>query len=526
MEPQKIFFSYSRMDSPFALKLAKDLREAGADIWIDQLDIQAGSHWDSAVEKALNTAACVLVIISPFSTSSTNVMDEVSFALETGKKIVPVMLEECPPPFRLRRLQRIDFTKDYNTGLTQLLLSLNLVSSAAKKPKDLVLVDPNGMSDQDSDGMDLTAEEAEDHMLWDDACRLNSIESYQKYMIKSTLGIFKNEAKLMIKQLELEEKEDELESLVWEKIRAENSLKLYQHYLDEYPDGDYKTLAMAAIASLDNQETLDIKAKESPESVALTNESISKPNRRKLIFGSIGLVVAAFLSIGLITINTGNKQENKAWQLASNKKDSISYAAYLLAFPNGKHIREAQLHLDSISVQNQLLQDSIDARVTTPVILIDTAKIAITPSVDTVVKSVTKSAPPTVKPKSSAPAKPISKFTIGQRHQGGIIVHISKDGAHGLIMADKDLGGFDWDSAKKRSDASKAANHYDWRLPTKDELLKMYAARFKTGAFSRGMYWSSTEAGDGMYWSVNLVDGSVGKFGRKMTWYVRPVRPF
>ena len=46
MSTQKIFFSYSRADSPFALTLAKDLREAGADIWIDQLDIPAGSHWD------------------------------------------------------------------------------------------------------------------------------------------------------------------------------------------------------------------------------------------------------------------------------------------------------------------------------------------------------------------------------------------------------------------------------------------------------------------------------------------------
>jgi hypothetical protein len=526
METQKIFFSYSRMDSPFALKLAKDLRESGADIWIDQLDIQAGSHWDAAVEKALNTAACVLVIISPFSTSSTNVMDEVSFALETGKKIVPVMLEECPPPFRLRRLQRIDFTKDYNTGLTQLLLSLNLVSSTAKKPKDLVLVDPNGMSDQHADDMDLSAEEAEDHMLWDDACRLNTFESYEKYMIKSALGIFKNEAKLMIKQLELEEKEDELESLVWEKIQAENSLKLYQHYLEEYPDGDYKTLALAAIASLDKQETLDIKAKDSEQPIVKTHETISKPSRRKIILCCIGLVVLVFISAGLINLNTGSKQEHKAWQLASNKKDSLSYAAYLLAFPNGKHIREAQLHLDSISLQNQQLRDSMNAAVTTPVVLIDTTKTAITPAVDTIKTSMTKSAAPTVKPKSSTPAKPAAKFAIGQRHQGGIIVHITKDGNHGLIMADKDLGGFDWDSAKKRSDASKSDNHYDWRLPTKDELLKMYAARFKTGAFSRGMYWSSTDAGNGMYYSVNLVDGSVGKFARKMTWYVRPVRPF
>src|SRR6186997_1698708 len=108
MSLQKIFFSYSRNDSVFALKLAKDLKQAGADIWIDQIDIPIGNHWDSTIEKALDSSICVLVILSPSSIGSANVMDEVSYALDSGKKIVPVILEDCPPPLRLRRLQRID----------------------------------------------------------------------------------------------------------------------------------------------------------------------------------------------------------------------------------------------------------------------------------------------------------------------------------------------------------------------------------------------------------------------------------
>ena len=44
MPDEPIFFSYSRTDSEFVLKLAKDLRKAGANIWLDQLDIKAGSH--------------------------------------------------------------------------------------------------------------------------------------------------------------------------------------------------------------------------------------------------------------------------------------------------------------------------------------------------------------------------------------------------------------------------------------------------------------------------------------------------
>jgi hypothetical protein len=36
-----LFFSYARADAEFALKLAKSLRSAGANLWIDQLDIRA-----------------------------------------------------------------------------------------------------------------------------------------------------------------------------------------------------------------------------------------------------------------------------------------------------------------------------------------------------------------------------------------------------------------------------------------------------------------------------------------------------
>ena len=56
---EKIFFSYSRSDgSDFALRLALDLKKEGFNVWIDQEDIRAGSEWDLAIEKALETCDC------------------------------------------------------------------------------------------------------------------------------------------------------------------------------------------------------------------------------------------------------------------------------------------------------------------------------------------------------------------------------------------------------------------------------------------------------------------------------------
>lgn len=131
METQKIFLSYSRDDSEFVLKLAQDLRSAGANVWLDQLDIPVGNRWDLAIEKALADAYQLIVILSESSVASNNVMDEVSYALEGGKTVFPVVLNRCNIPFRLKRLQFIDFTIGYDKGLTKLLTDLGVEQRSA-----------------------------------------------------------------------------------------------------------------------------------------------------------------------------------------------------------------------------------------------------------------------------------------------------------------------------------------------------------------------------------------------------------
>jgi len=46
MQHADTFFSYARDDSEFVLKLATELREQGINLWLDQLDIEAGERWD------------------------------------------------------------------------------------------------------------------------------------------------------------------------------------------------------------------------------------------------------------------------------------------------------------------------------------------------------------------------------------------------------------------------------------------------------------------------------------------------
>ena len=125
MHLQKIFFSYSRIDgSDFALKLAIDLKKEGYDVWIDQEDIRAGTEWDLEIEKALETCDCLLYIETAKSVASNNVLDEVYYALEQKKKVIPLIVHDSKTPFRLQRIQHIDFEKSYEDGLNQLLSEL------------------------------------------------------------------------------------------------------------------------------------------------------------------------------------------------------------------------------------------------------------------------------------------------------------------------------------------------------------------------------------------------------------------
>lgn len=112
------FISYPRKNAEFARKLALELKSAGFQIWFDQIDIPAGSRWDDEVQNALTECAVFMVILTPESIESQNVKDEISYAIDSHKRILPVLLKNCEVPFRLRRFQYVDFTMlDYDDGV-------------------------------------------------------------------------------------------------------------------------------------------------------------------------------------------------------------------------------------------------------------------------------------------------------------------------------------------------------------------------------------------------------------------------
>lgn len=95
----------------------------------------------------------------------------------------------------------------------------------------------------------------------------------------------------------------------------------------------------------------------------------------------------------------------------------------------------------------------------------------------------------------------LKQTIIGAKYEGGIVFYWNDPtGQHGVIATEKDFAGkFTWDQAKEKCDNLIAGGKTDWRLPTRDELMSLYANRIFVGGFNKGTYWSSTEGGRGAY---------------------------
>jgi len=131
----KVFVSYSRTDSVFVKKLTADLKILGVNIWLDLLDIPLGSLWDVEIETALNQCNCVLFVASRASVQSKNALDEVYAALEENKRVVPIRIDNCKLPFRLKRLQHYDVTENYDEVLQIVCSNLMLKVNEDRPPQ-------------------------------------------------------------------------------------------------------------------------------------------------------------------------------------------------------------------------------------------------------------------------------------------------------------------------------------------------------------------------------------------------------
>lgn len=124
--PGRVFLSYARTDAPFATRLSNSLLKQQIDVWIDLYRLEPAKSWARQVGDALDQCQVMIVVLSPAAVASENVDDEWNYYLDQKKSTVAVLYEPCKIPYRLSKLQYINFHQvDYDQALARVLAVLH-----------------------------------------------------------------------------------------------------------------------------------------------------------------------------------------------------------------------------------------------------------------------------------------------------------------------------------------------------------------------------------------------------------------
>lgn len=125
-----VFISYSSDDRTWVDRLASALASAGWECWVDHQVISGGAEWRTSIVRGLKSADAVLIVLSPASVRSKNVVKELSLAEEFGRRIIPIQLaaaeEGSDFKYQLAGLQRVSFVElPWHSAMDRLLAALD-----------------------------------------------------------------------------------------------------------------------------------------------------------------------------------------------------------------------------------------------------------------------------------------------------------------------------------------------------------------------------------------------------------------
>jgi TolB-like protein/Flp pilus assembly protein TadD len=134
-----IFISYSSKDREKADQLTELLTSAGLSVWIDQSALEVSTSWSSEIVDAINGCQAFIVLLSPNSIESHNVIKEVSLASEKRKKILPLELEPITLPRELE-YQLAGIHRPSLTNLDSIIRALGKLGLKASQAPTLKIV--------------------------------------------------------------------------------------------------------------------------------------------------------------------------------------------------------------------------------------------------------------------------------------------------------------------------------------------------------------------------------------------------
>ena len=135
--PSSVFLSHTINDKPFVRRLAKDLKAAGVEVWLDEMKMKIGDSMFSSIAAGIESTEYLAVILSPESVASEWVRKELEIALDRELKghrvaVLPILYKECEIPAFLASKVYADFRDEsqYLDALNRLFTRLGVQSRA------------------------------------------------------------------------------------------------------------------------------------------------------------------------------------------------------------------------------------------------------------------------------------------------------------------------------------------------------------------------------------------------------------
>jgi len=128
----KVFLCHASGDKPAVRDLYHRLRSDGIAPWLDEEDLLPGQDWELEIPKAVRSSDVVIICLSSRAiTKAGYVQKEIKDALDVADKqpegaifLIPLRLEECEVPERLRRWQWVNLFQE--RGYERLLRALRV----------------------------------------------------------------------------------------------------------------------------------------------------------------------------------------------------------------------------------------------------------------------------------------------------------------------------------------------------------------------------------------------------------------
>src|SRR5690348_2103837 len=90
----RLFVSYAHRDgASLAFRLHSDLEALGYEAWLDRARLRGGDRWTNEIEVALDRADVVLALLSEGSFTSDTCRAEQGWALDAGKRVIPIRVQ-------------------------------------------------------------------------------------------------------------------------------------------------------------------------------------------------------------------------------------------------------------------------------------------------------------------------------------------------------------------------------------------------------------------------------------------------